>query len=152
VTATLLRCMVDASVAIKLFVSEPGSDLAEQLFGQLAVDPPAELYVPDLFYIECANLFWKYVRSSHYAATTAANDAADLRRLALHSTPTFDLITDALNIAVSHGITAYDSCYVALAHRLGVPLVTADEPLVQRLTGASYSVYELKKFPLPAGL
>jgi predicted nucleic acid-binding protein len=34
-------------------------------------------------------------------------------------------------------VTAYDACYVALAARLGVPLVTADQKLVQRLAGTA---------------
>jgi len=56
------RCVVDASVGIKLFVSEPLSDKAQALFNRLASDLPADLHVPDLFYIECANILWKYSR------------------------------------------------------------------------------------------
>ncbi len=43
-----LRCVCDASVGIKLFLSEPHSERAEQLFRHLAAEPPGEIYVPDL--------------------------------------------------------------------------------------------------------
>jgi len=47
-----LRLVVDASVGIKLFVEEDYSDKVHTLFEQLAIDIPAILYVPDLFYNE----------------------------------------------------------------------------------------------------
>lgn len=57
-----LDCVVDASVGVKLFLIHPLSDEAHGLFTCLASDPPAHLYVPDLFYTECTNIFWKYVQ------------------------------------------------------------------------------------------
>ncbi|HKZ84931.1 MAG TPA: type II toxin-antitoxin system VapC family toxin, partial [Anaerolineae bacterium] len=59
---TPLECVVDASVGIKLFIAEPLSNLADALFAHLAADPPGRLMVPDLFFIECANILWKHVR------------------------------------------------------------------------------------------
>jgi len=104
--------------------------------------------VPDLLYIECANILWKYVRSTHYPLTSAMRDLADLRQLAFHATATSELMVEALQLAVAHGITAYDACYVALAQRKGIPLVTADEKLVRLLAGTSYSVQALGTFPI----
>ena len=144
-----LRCVVDASVAVKLFVLEDGSETAERLIGQLAASPGAEIHVPDLLYIECANILWKYVRSRHYAVTSALRDLADLRQLAFHATATSELMVDALQLAVAHGVTAYDACYVALAQRNGIPLVTVDEKLVRLLAGTPYSVEALRTFPIP---
>lgn len=37
-----------------------------------------------------------------------------------------DLVADALNAAVRHGLTAYDAAYVAAARRHGMTLVSAD--------------------------
>jgi len=143
-----LRCVADASVAIKLFVLEAGSETADRLVGQLATSPGAEIHVPDLLYIECANILWKYVRSTHYPLTSAMRDLADLRQLAFHATATSELMVEALQLAVTHGITAYDACYVALAQRKAIPLVTADEKLVRLLAGTSYSVQALGTFPI----
>ena len=144
-----LRCVADASVVIKLFVLEGGSETAERLVSQLAVSPEAEIHVPDLLYIECANILWKYVRSTHYPLTSAMRDLADLRQLAFYATATSELMGEALQLAVAHGITAYDACYVALAQREGIPLVTADEKLVRLLAGTPHSVQALSTFPIP---
>jgi len=40
----------------------------------------------------------------------------------------------AFAISVAHSITICDSLYVALAEKRDVPLVTADERLIRRLT------------------
>lgn len=151
-TATRLECVVDASVGIKLFINEPLSDKADAIFVHLAADPPAILAVPDLFFIECANILWKHVRRLGYPATEAQKDLANLGRLSLQSTPTASLMADALKIAVAHNITAYDACYVALAQYLGVPCVTADERLTRLLASASYDVRWLGDFDIPLGV
>jgi predicted nucleic acid-binding protein len=135
-----LVCVIDASVAIKLFVNEPLSDRADRLFDHLAADPPAHFYVPDLFFVECANILWKHVRRFGYPAASARQDIADLRALALRTVSTADLIDDALTIALAFGISAYDASYVALALQLDAPLITADEALARKLEGAEYGV------------
>jgi len=53
------RYVVDASVAIKLFIDEPLSEQAEVLFSTPQAEPAGEFHVPDLFYIECTNVLWK---------------------------------------------------------------------------------------------
>jgi predicted nucleic acid-binding protein len=143
-----LALVVDASVGIKLFLSEPLSPQADALFSHLAADPPARLYVPDLFYVECANTLWKYVRRFGYLLDSARQDVISLQSLALHALPTAVLIDSALDIAVSHQVTAYDACYVALSQRLGFPLLTADEALVRRFEGTLYDVQWLGAFSL----
>ena len=144
-----LECVIDGSVGIKLFISEPLSDRADALFAHLVADPPARLAVPDLFFIECANILWKHVRRFGYPAAKAHSDLANLGKLALHSLSTASLMTDALEIAVQQAISAYDACYVALAHRLRVPMVTADEKLVHMLAATPYTVHWLGDFPIP---
>ncbi len=145
-----LTCVVDASVGIKLFVAEALSDRATALFAHLAANPPANFYVPDLFFIECTNILRKHVIRFGYPPDKAQKDLIHLRALDLNGIPTADLIKDALHLALIHPISAYDASYVALAQRFGIPLVTADEKLVRALAGTSYSVHSLKTFPIPA--
>lgn len=147
--AAPLRLVVDASVGIKLFLHEPLSDRTEALFAHLAGDPPAQLYVPDLYFIECANILWKYVRRFGYDASAAAQDLGDLQRLRLRSVSTAELMSAALELGLAHDLTAYDACYVALAQRLGVPLITADARLVAALTPLALPVYWLGDFVGP---
>jgi predicted nucleic acid-binding protein len=144
--ADLPAAVVDASVGIKLFVPEDGSQQADRLFNRLAADPPASYFVPDLFYIECANILWKYVQRFGYPLENARQDVHDLQALALHDVPTSDLAAEALELALELNITAYDACYGALAHRLELPLVTADEPLVRRLAASGINVLSLWEF------
>ncbi len=129
-------CVVDASVGIKLFVEEPLSDVADSLFAELANNPLARFYVPDLFFVECANILWKYVRRFQYPPQNARQDMADLRALALLTVSTADLISPALELAIAYDITTYDASYAALARQLSLPLITADERLVRKLAGS----------------
>jgi predicted nucleic acid-binding protein len=131
-----LRCVVDASVGIKLFVDEPLSDQAHALFAKLTEDPPAELYVPDLFYIECTNILLKYMRRFGRSLEDSQADLADLNLLAMKSTPTADLMEDALLLASQKNLTAYDACYAVLVQRLDIPLITADEPMAKAIEWA----------------
>lgn len=126
-----LRYVVDASVGIKLFVEEEFSQQAHALFSHLAADPPAELYVPDLFYIECANILLKYTRRFGRSLEDSQADVADLKLLALKPTSTADLMEESIALAMEKKLTAYDACYAVLAQKLEIPLVTADETLAR---------------------
>lgn len=125
--------VVDASVGIQIFINGPLSDAAYTLFAHLAAEPPARIYVPDLFYIEIANVLWKYVRWQGLAVEQAQDYLHQLGRLDLQTTSTAHLMMDALAQAAIYNITAYDACYLALAQRLSVPLITADVKLAKTI-------------------
>lgn len=135
-------CVVDASVGIKLFLDEDGSEAVRDLF-ECLVGSGDCLFVPDLFYIECANILWKRVMRGEYPADLAAGHISDMKDLALPSTPTIDLIEPALDIACERKITAYDACYVALSQIKQVPLLTADERLASTLVDSPHEVITL---------
>ncbi len=129
--------VIDASVGIKLFVDEPDSPLADRLFAQLAASPAARFYVPDLFFVECANILWKYTRRFDYPADNARRDVTALGQLNLRAVSTADLMEAGLELALALDITVYDAAYAALAQLLAVPLVTADDRLRRKLQGAT---------------
>jgi predicted nucleic acid-binding protein len=135
-TEVHLRYVLDASVGIKLFIEEEFSDKVQCLFAKLAEDPRAEFYVPDLFYIECANILLKYTRRFNRSLDDSLADIQDLNELALKVTPTSELIIDALALASEKNLTAYDACYAVLAQKLEIPLVTADAPLAKAIDWA----------------
>jgi predicted nucleic acid-binding protein len=137
-------CVVDASVGIKLFVEEEFSAVADRLFSCLTANPPAHFYVPDLFYVECANILWKYTRRFDYPAANARQDVRDLGALALRTVSTADLLEPALELALACDLTVYDASYAALARQLGLPLITADEPLQRKLNRSGITVQMLK--------
>jgi len=138
-----VTCVVDASVGIKLFVPEEYSEDVQRLFEESLADPDAALLVPDLFFIECTNILWKKVRRVEYPDDLAKENIADLKALELASTPTLELMERALEIACTHGVTAYDACYVALAERSGIPLLTADDRLTRVLKDGLCSIVSL---------
>lgn len=133
-----LRYVVDASVGIKLFVEEEFSEQAHALFSHLAAEPPAELYVPDLFYMECTNILLKYMRRFGRSLDDSQADLADLNRLALKSTPTADLMEESLSLGSEKNLTAYDACYAVLAGQLDIPMITADKSLALAIESAIF--------------
>lgn len=135
-TEVVLRCVLDASVGIKLFVEEEFSDKVERLFAKLAEDPRTEIHVPDLFYIECANILLKYTRRFDRPLEDSLADIKDLNNLALQTTSTAELIEDALQLADKKNLTAYDACYAVLAKKLELPLITADAPMANAIDWA----------------
>ena len=131
-----LRWVVDASVGIKLFVNEEFSDTVARFFYQLVEEPSTEFYVPDLFYIECANILLKYTRRFGRPLEDALADLMDLNKLTLKSTPSADLIEDALLLASAKNLSAYDASYAVLAQKLEIPLITADTRLANSIEWA----------------
>lgn len=134
------RAVVDASVAVKMFVPESLSVEAQEIFTRFATEENAELIVPDLFFIECANVFWKWVQRSKYSAKDAQEHLHDLSNLGLTVLSTQILANDALEIALDHKATAYDACYIVAATKLQVPLITADERLVKQVKKGKYDI------------
>lgn len=127
------RAVVDASVAVKIFVPEILSAQAQNIFFRFAREEEAELIVPDFFFIECANVFWKWVQRSRYPLQDAKAHLNDLTGLGLTTVPAQILAGDALDLSLKFRVTAYDACYLAAANRLQLPLITADKKLVDQL-------------------
>jgi predicted nucleic acid-binding protein len=140
-------CVVDANVCVKLFLVEPLTAEAQALFTHLTDANPAQFYAPDLFYLECANILWKYAHHHGYDPVAAKQDLVDILDFPLTITPTQLLSEDALALALERGIAAYDASYVVLSTRLGLPLVTANERLVHHFYATKYDVRWLGNWP-----
>jgi len=150
-TAARTRYVVDASVGIKLFVNEPYSDKAHELFSLAAGEPRTEFHVPELFYVESANILWKCVRRARITEASALESVARLQGLPLSRVATDAILREALRLAIEHGISAYDATYVASALLVGAPLVTCDEPLAEKFAGKQPSVVLLAHLPPSSG-
>ena len=146
--STPLRAVMDASVAVKVFVPESHSAEARELLARFTQEDDSEIVVPDLFFIECANVFWKWVQRSGYPSGQVQEHLHDLGSLGFTVLPTQFLADDALGIALKHKVTAYDACYIAAAAKLGLPLITADEKLVKQVEKGGYDIQWLCSMPL----
>ncbi|HEX3556565.1 MAG TPA: type II toxin-antitoxin system VapC family toxin [Thermoanaerobaculia bacterium] len=138
--------VVDASVAVKLYLPEDLSNAAENLFSEPLIVGRRRFFVPDLFYVECANIFWKYVRRFNIPQGHARKSLKNLASLTLLSVSSNDLLHSALDLALEYGISAYDASYVALAHQMDLPFVTADEKLIGKLKGSDTEAVWLGDF------
>lgn len=142
--------VLDASVGVKRVLPEPFSERATALLETASTRTALVIYVPDLFFVECANILWKHVERTGYSSRAAAEHLRFLLDLPLHVVPAADVLVGALAIAMTSGISAYDASYVALSRSLGVPLITADQALARRMAGSVYDVRWLGDVPTPA--
>lgn len=126
--------VLDASVAAKWFLPRGEEQFIPEALALLRQFQSGEvkLLVPELFWIELANILWKAVRKRRLRQLDA--DAAVRELLGDEEIETFsskDLVIDALEVASRKGLSLYDSVYIALAAKTGCVFVTADERLVR---------------------
>jgi predicted nucleic acid-binding protein len=119
--------VVDASVCAKWVVHEDHSAKAAMLLQCEA------RHAPDHWLAEAVNVLWSKVVKGDLTAADAEERMVVLSRAPVIGTSIASLMPRAFAISVAQAVTIYDSLYVALAERLAVPLVTADERLVRRL-------------------
>ncbi len=121
--------VVDASVAAKWVVEEDHSRKAARL---LQCDAR---HAPQHWLAEAVNLLWSKVFKGDLTAADADERMTLLLRAPVIGAALPDLMPRAFAISVAQTVTIYDSLYLALAEKLHVPLVTADQQLIRRLTG-----------------
>jgi predicted nucleic acid-binding protein len=91
----------------------------------------AEAYVPTLWSLEVANGLLAAERRKRITASASADAMRILLELPIVTDP-FTRSRDfnaTWRLARTHGLSAYDACYLELAMRLNLPLVTLDERL-----------------------
>lgn len=119
--------MVDASVAAKWILPEPGSGEAVALLGEDDV----EFHAPELWTAELTNVVWKRMRRGELTPAEAADDVRRILDMPVERHRHDSLAEAAFVIATTHGITVYDALYVALARGLDAALITADSALAR---------------------
>lgn len=142
-----VRCVIDANVGIKRFINDPLTPKVRSLIDTL-VNPQTEIFVPDLFYIELTNIFWKYVRAGLYTSFQVQTDLTLLKTLPLRVVSTTDLILPSASIAIEYQISAYDACYVALSQQVQAPLLTLDNKMVKALVNSTFNIVNLADFTI----
>ncbi|MBM3746602.1 MAG: type II toxin-antitoxin system VapC family toxin [Acidobacteria bacterium] len=126
------RHVLDASVAVKWYLASASEPLLAEadLVLRAYVAGEAELIVPELFFAEFANVFWKAERQGRCDSPTSRRALRSILAFGLESAPTVPLLPDAVGIARSHGCSVYDGLYLAVAVERAATLITADQRLV----------------------
>lgn len=126
---------VDASVVVKWWVSEPMAENAKLLRAHRL-----ELHAPDLLLAEFANVICKKSRRREIPDVT--RHLGEIPRLPenIHLHSMSSLIERASHISLELDHPVYDSLYLACAEATSSPLVTADGPLVKKVTRSDLEI------------
>lgn len=120
--------VVDASVAIKWFLSEIHSDEA-----RLILESKWELWAPDYIWAEFGSTLSKKIRLKEVTVQEAESILKDFMRFPIQTHGSKLLLNSAWGLAKISGATIYDSLYLALAISRECFLVTADNKFYQSI-------------------
>ena len=126
----MMRLVVDASVAVKWLVEEEHSAAADML-----LEGDHELHAPHLMASEIGNALWRKARVGEMEPSEVASLTASIPAMSVNWEQDEAICSEAVRLALDLDRPVYDCVYLALAHRIGATLVTADERFVNALTG-----------------
>ena len=119
-----MSLIVDASIAVKWVVEEPGSAAARALLSN-----GERLIAPDLVLAEIGNAVRKKLSHGIIPREQAVLAARTAERAFDHLVPTRLLAFSAIELALDLNHPVYDCFYLVLAARERLPLITADDRL-----------------------
>lgn len=114
--------VLDSSAALSALLN-PNAWSARRL------EAATRVHAPHLIELEVASALQRLVRQRRLSASRAEQVLADLLRLPLRRHRTTALLPRIWQLCGN--LTPYDASYVALAERLGLPLVTVDRRLAR---------------------
>jgi len=126
--------VVDASVALKWFVEEEGSERAAAL-----LMAPTLLIAPDLIVAEVCDAGWKAVRRGTMAPEQHGHAASRLAAIFDELVALGPLGARAVEISRKLDHSVYDCFYLALSEQREAEFVTADRKLLQRVIGTEWA-------------
>ncbi|HLI67687.1 MAG TPA: type II toxin-antitoxin system VapC family toxin [Caulobacteraceae bacterium] len=115
-----MTVVIDASVALKWVLDEPGQAAADGLLDE-------ELVAPSLWLIEAANALWRRSRRGEISNQEARDRLVALRSAPVATSEGADDLLDAADLAAQLDHPVYDCLYLAVALREDAWVVTADE-------------------------
>lgn len=126
-----MNAVLDTSVAVAWYLNEAFSPEARR-WQERALSGRDTLIVPNLHFLEFANVLRTYVRRSELEPALACEIHA------LHTEAPLEIVEprreDILQTALEYDATAYDAAYIMLSVTLDAPLVTAERTTTPWLT------------------
>lgn len=119
--------VTDSSVIVKLFAVENGSEDARKLMSS-----GEEFAAPDLLMLEVGNALMSKVRKSELLEIHAERSLHSIPDIMAVLYPSVELLEEAWRLAFQLRHPVYDCVFLALAIRLDLRLVTADEKFLKK--------------------
>ena len=114
-----MSVVIDASVALKWVLDEPGKEAADALLEE-------ELIAPSLWLLEAANALWRRTQRGEINDEEAKERLTELYNAPVTTTTIEDDLLAAADLANLLGHPVYDCLYLAMAIRENTYVVTAD--------------------------
>jgi predicted nucleic acid-binding protein len=133
-----VKCVVDASVLVALFVPQPWTEASMALMSDIAASADGALFAPDCIFYETTAALRKYERMDVY--NDLDGDLSRLQQMPISTAPSRDLMRLAATISRAYVVSTYDAFYLALGSRERLPLITADARLVNAVKGKGFDV------------
>lgn len=137
-----MAVVLDANVAMSIVKGEK-----EGLAIQGLILKDEEVIAPDLFLLEVANGFWKYVHTGHMEAKVAHASYLAAKDLVTRFVRPNDLVSEIQMEAMRLDHAIYDIVYLVLARRMGATLATLDRRLMDLCDTHGVDCIELVDLP-----
>ena len=124
--------VIDASVAVKWFVTEPDSPRAQHLLSSVPT-----LLAPEIILAEAGGALSRLVRTGQLPLASGVAAVHDIRRYFTELAPLDPLIDEAFATSISLRHPLPDCFYLVLSRRRGVPLITADGEFLRKVAGTA---------------
>lgn len=128
-----MSLVVDASVALKWLIAEEDSESAHRLAAGAE-----DLHAPRLMASEVANALWRKARVGEIGRDRAGVLMAAVTEMPVRWSADETLCADAVRLALALDRPVYDCVYLALAHRVGAQVVTADMRFANALAATEH--------------
>lgn len=124
--------VLDANVAVKIYLEEAGSEAATEL-----LSGPTKLLAPELIRLEVAGALCRRVRRGELEPGEAEDRCrhwmGELEKGLFTLTSDRELIPEAVALSTKLKHPLHDCLYLAVAIRAHAPLITADRPFHERV-------------------
>ena len=123
-----MNFVLDASVALAWCLEDEADDYGDRVLDALV---ESEAVVPTLWPIEVVNALATATRKDRMRSEDADEAQTLLRALPIVVEPfeRTQVFEEVAKLVDTHGLSAYDACYLELARRHGIPLATLDGAL-----------------------